>query len=52
MIGQTLGHYRIAEKLGETQLDFGTDEYIRFYRNVDTEPARCGRSRNESTEKR
>ena len=26
MIGQTLGYYRIIEKLGEEQLDFRTDE--------------------------
>ena len=26
MIGQTLGHYRIVEKLDEEQLDFRTDE--------------------------
>ena len=26
MIGQTLGYYRILEKLDEDQLDFGTDK--------------------------
>ena len=26
MIGQTVGHYHIVEKLGEDQLDFGTNE--------------------------